>query len=209
MGRYSDSVCRLCRREGVKLFLKGTRCLSDKCAIHRREYPPGVHGQGRRRKPSDYGIQLREKQKVKRLYGVMENQFRILFHRAERAKGITGEQLLEYLECRLDNTLYRLNMASSRAQARQIVRHGQVYVNGRNTDIPSYTVRENDKIELRAGEKGLAEAKERFEIWKDRQVPEWLKLNQDQFSGEVVSRPKRSHIGNDIQEQLIVELYSK
>ena len=209
MARYVGPVCRLCRREGTKLFLKGIRCISDKCSISRREYAPGVHGRAMRRKKSDYGTQLRAKQRGKRIYGLFEEQFRNVFHRSERSKGITGEVLLSLLERRLDNVMYRLNFASSRPQGRQMVRHGFVHVNGRCVDIPSFQVNQKDRIEIKGKEKFLKEVKGRLETWKDRPTPQWLKVSGDTLTGEVVGMPVRSDIGGDIQEQLIVELYSK
>ncbi|MBI2871529.1 MAG: 30S ribosomal protein S4 [Candidatus Omnitrophica bacterium] len=208
MARHTGSVCRLCRREGVKLFLKGTRCHTDKCAITRREYAPGLHGKVRKKR-SDYGTQLREKQKVKRIYGLLETQFRNIFRSAARTKGVTGELLLSALERRLDNCVYRLNLAASRAQARQMVRHGFVHVNGRAVSIPSYLVSQKDRIEIKAKEQFLKAVKERLESWKDRPTPAWLKLDPAALTGEVLARPTRADVGGEIQEQLIVELYSK
>jgi len=209
MARHTGSVCRLCRREGVKLFLKGTRCITDKCAISKREYPPGQHGQGSRRKKSDYGTQLRAKQRVKRIYGLFEDQFRQAFFRAERTQGITGSNLLFILERRLDNVVYRMNIASSRAQARQMVRHGAITVNGRYVSIPSFQVSVHDKIKFIGAEKYTQALKDRLETWKDRTPPAWLKFDEESLSGEVIAQPTRSDIGGEIQEQLIVELYSK
>lgn len=207
MARYKDSVCRLCRREGAKLFLKGTRCVS-KCPFDKRPRTPGQHGQARR-KISDYGLQLREKQKVKRIYGILERQFRQYFKRASRSKGVTGEMLLQFLERRLDNVVYRLCFATSTQQARQMVRHGLVRLNGRKIDIPSYTVKKNDVIQLKVKEKMLKKIKDDIELTKDRGVPKWLKSDYDNLKGEVIELPQRDDVGFPIKEQLIVELYSK
>ena len=208
MARYSESVCRLCRREGMKLFLKGDRCFKDKCAIERRNYPPGQHGR-RRSKLLGYGIQLREKQKVKRIYGLLESQFRLAFARAERRKGITGANLLEELERRLDNVVYALGFAASRAQARQLVRHGHVAVNGRKVSIPSYRVSKGQVISIKERSRTNEQVKSSVETARARGVPSWLDLTAESFSGRVVELPKREDIKLPIQEQLIVELYSK
>ncbi|MGA7615438.1 MAG: 30S ribosomal protein S4 [Thermoanaerobaculia bacterium] len=208
MARYTDPVCRLCRREGMKLFLKGDRCFKDKCAIERRSYPPGQHGR-RRSKILGYGLQLREKQKVKRIYGVLERQFRLYFKEAERRTGITGENLLRQLEQRLDNVVYSLGFASSRAQARQLVRHGHVEVNGRKLNIPSYQVRKGDQIQVREKSRKNDQIRQAVETAAGRGVPVWIQLNAEQFSGSVLDVPKREDIRLPIQEQLIVELYSK
>ncbi|ADL06937.1 30S ribosomal protein S4 [Thermosediminibacter oceani] len=208
MARYTGPVCRLCRREGMKLYLKGERCYTPKCAIDRRGYAPGQHGQ-MKRKLSEYGLQLREKQKAKRIYGVLERQFKIYFEEAIRRKGVTGENLLRLLECRLDNVVYRLGFAKSRAQARQIVRHGHIEVNGRKVTIPSYQVREKDVIAVREKSRSLDFFKEMAEAGKGRIVPEWLSVNYDTLTGEVVRMPNREDIDVPIQEHLIVELYSK
>ena len=201
MARYSGPVCRLCRREGSKLFLKGSRCLSDKCAIERRNYPPGQHGRRRGRRPSDYQVQLREKQKVKRIYGVFERQFRKYFKEAAQRRGITGEALLIGLERRLDNVVYRTGLALSRAHARQIVRHGHIQVNGGRVDIPSYQTSQGAKknVEIKMAAEN-ATAVER---------PNWLQADLDSLEGRVVQLPTRADLDIDIQEQLIVELYSK
>jgi len=208
LARYSESVCRLCRREGMKLFLKGDRCFKDKCAIERRNYPPGQHGR-RRSKLLGYGIQLREKQKVKRIYGLLESQFRLAFARAERRKGITGANLLEELERRLDNVVYALGFAASRAQARQLVRHGHVAVNGRKVSIPSYRVSKGQVISIKERSRTNEQVKSSVETARARGVPSWLDLTAESFSGRVVELPKREDIKLPIQEQLIVELYSK
>ena len=208
MARYSESVCRLCRREGMKLFLKGDRCFKDKCAIERRNYPPGQHGR-RRSKLLGYGIQLREKQKVKRIYGLLESQFRLAFARAERRKGITGANLLEELERRLDNVVYSLGFAASRAQARQLVRHGHVAVNGRKVSIPSYRVSKGQVIAIKQRTRVNEQVKASVETARARGVPSWLDLTPEEFAGRVVELPKREDIKLPIQEQLIVELYSK
>ena len=208
MARYTDPVCRLCRREGMKLFLKGDRCFKDKCAIERRAYAPGQHGR-RRSKVLGYGVQLREKQKVKRIYGLLERQFRLYFQRAERKVGITGENLLRQLELRLDNSVYSLGFASSRAQARQLVRHGHIEVNGKKINIPSYQVRKGDGIQVREKSRKNNQIVQAVETATGRGVPSWLALNAEQFQGTVSDLPKREDIRLPIQEQLIVELYSK
>lgn len=208
MARYSDPVCRLCRREGMKLFLKGDRCFKDKCAIERRNYAPGQHGR-RRSKVLGYGLQLREKQKVKRIYGVLERQFRLYFQRAARKTGVTGENLLRQLELRLDNTVYSLGFAASRPQSRQLVRHGHIEVNGKKVNIPSYQVRKGDVIQVREKSRKNDQIRQAVETATGRGIPAWLELNADQFRGAVVDLPKREDIRLPIQEQLIVELYSK
>jgi len=209
VARYNDSVCRLCRREGMKLFLKGERCYTDKCAFDRRGYPPGQHGQ-RRIKFSDYGIQLREKQKVRRIYGVSERQFRNYFAKADRQKGITGANLLILLERRLDNAIYRLGFATSRQEARQLVGGGHFAVNGRTVSIPSYLVKPNDVIEVKEKSKGLQRIKEAVEGMARRGMPQWLALEKDTLKGMVKGWPDRTELTTPpIQEQLIVELYSK
>ncbi len=208
MARYTESVCRLCRREGMKLFLKGDRCFKDKCAIERRNYPPGQHGR-RRSKLLGYGIQLREKQKVKRIYGLLESQFRLAFVRAERRKGITGANLLEELERRLDNVVYALGFAASRAQARQLVLHGHVTVNGKKVSIPSYRVGKGQVVAIKEKSRTNEQIKASVETARARGVPAWLDLTPESFSGKVMELPKREDIKLPIQEQLIVELYSK
>lgn len=208
MARYIDSVCKLCRREGMKLFLKGERCLSDKCAFERRSYGPGQHGQ-RQRKQTEYGLRLREKQKVKRIYGLLEKQFRNYYHRAARQKGITGENLLRLLERRLDNVVYRLGLAHSRKQARQLVRHNHLLVNGRKVNIPSYIVNQGDKVAVKEKSRRLEAFLTALERVDARGVPAWLEIDREQARGVVLSLPAREDIDQDIQEQLIIELYSK
>lgn len=208
MAKYSGPSCRLCRREGVKLFLKGTRCVSDKCAFTRREKMPGQHGQTRS-KLSDYGVQLREKQKVKRIYGVLEKQFKLYFQMAERSKGVTGEKLLELLERRLDNVIFRLNLASSRAWARILVKHGHIKVNNKKVDIPSFLVKESDTVELEKKDNIAKLAKDNLEILKDKTIPSWLNLDKENLKATVLRLPKKEDVGFPIKEQLIVELYSK
>jgi small subunit ribosomal protein S4 len=208
LARYTKSVCRLCRRENLKLFLKGERCYTEKCAIERRNYPPGQHGQNRR-KFSDYGSQLREKQKVKRLYGILENQFRNTFKEADRRKGITGEILLSLLERRLDNTVYRLGFANSRNEARQLVKHSHFLVNQTKVNIPSYLIKPGDIIQLREKSKKVVRILESLEGVARRGVPQWLELDKEQLKGSVKALPTREDITIPIQEKLIVELYSK
>jgi small subunit ribosomal protein S4 len=208
VARYTDSVCRLCRREGLKLFLKGERCYTDKCAIDRRPYPPGQHGQARA-KFTDYGLQLREKQKVKRIYGVLERQFRLYYHRAEQAKGVTGHNLLRFLERRLDNAVYRLGFASTRTEARQLVRHGHFRINGRKADVPSMLVRAGDTIEVRERSREIGRIKESLEGVVRRGVPAWLELDAKAMKGTVKQMPAREDVTMPIQENLIIELYSK
>ena len=208
MGRYNGAVCRLCRREKMKLFLKGSRCYTPKCAVERREYVPGMHGQGRQ-KLSDYGVQLREKQKVKRIYGVLERQFKFYFKKASRSKGVTGATLLILLERRLDNVIFRMGLAASRAEARQIVRHGHVHVNGRAVNIPSFAVEVGDAVNAKPSEKMAQRFKELAEQQKDQTRPAWLQLEPSQFKATIKKMPERSDVQMPIQEQLIVELYSK
>ena len=208
MARYNQSVCRLCRRENLKLYLKGERCYSDKCAVDRRSYPPGQHGQGRV-KFSNYALQLREKQRVKRMYGVLEKQFRNFFERAERMKGITGTNLLLLLESRLDNLVYRLGFANSRNEARQLVRHSHFLVDQKKVSIPSYVVKVGGVIELREKSRKIARISEALESVARRGVPSWLELEKDHFRGRLVSLPAREDLTMPIKEQLIVELYSK
>jgi small subunit ribosomal protein S4 len=208
LARYKDSVCRLCRRENLKLFLKGERCYTDKCAIERRNYPPGQHGQARK-KFSEYSIQLREKQKVKRLYGLLEDQFRRTFAEAARTKGITGETLLVLLERRLDNVVYRLGFASSRPEARTLVRHGHVLVNGKKVNIPSFTVRVGDVVSVKEKSRQATRVLSAMENVQRRGVPDWVELDRDTYSGRIKLLPTRSDITMPINEKLIVELYSK
>ncbi|HEX9787057.1 MAG TPA: 30S ribosomal protein S4 [Candidatus Binatia bacterium] len=208
MARYTESVCRLCRRENLKLFLKGERCYTDKCAIERRNYPPGQHGQGRP-KFSEYSIQLREKQKVKRMYGLLEKQFRRTFAEANRIKGITGETLLILLERRLDNVAYRLGFASSRAEARTLVRHGHLLVNGKKVNIPSYTVRAGDVISVKEQSRQMGRVLSAMEGAQRRGVPDWAEVDREAISGRIKILPSRGDITMPINEKLIVELYSK
>ncbi|MBE3576763.1 MAG: 30S ribosomal protein S4 [Limnochordales bacterium] len=209
MARYIGSVCALCRREGLKLYLKGERCYTPKCAIERRNYPPGQHGQGRKRE-TEYGIHLREKQKLRRIYGVLERQFRRYYEKAARQRGITGVALLQALEMRLDNVVYRLGIASSRPQARQLVRHGHIAVNGKKVSIPSYEVRPGDVVSVREGSRELAVIKQNVEAARGRGVPEWLELSSDGYEGRVLAKPTREQISDvPVQENLIVEFYSR
>jgi len=209
LSRYSGPVCRQCRRENAKLFLKGDRCYTDKCALERRNYAPGQHGQ-RRTKVSDYGTQLREKQKVKRTYGLQEKQFRLYFAKADRMKGVTGENLLVLLERRLDSAIYRLGFSVSRAQARTLVRHGHFQVNGRKVNIPSYLVRPNDVVTLREKSREVACINESLDSVMRRGLPSWVELERDTFKGTIKTLPVRSELTMpEFQEQLIVELYSK
>ncbi|MGE0456329.1 MAG: 30S ribosomal protein S4 [Vicinamibacteria bacterium] len=211
MARYIGSVCRLCRREGMKLFLKGDRCFTEKCAIEKRNYAPGQHGKGGRIKSKlqGYGLQLREKQKAKRLYGMLEGQFSLFFDRASQEKGVVGEKLLQKLERRLDNVVYRLGFGSSRAQARQLVRHGHVRVNQRKVDIPSFQVRVGDVLSLASRATKNETVQAAVEAVKGRGVPKWLELDSAEMKGKVLSLPARDDVNFPIQEQLIVELYSK
>ena len=208
MARYLGPVCRLCRREGMQLYLKGDRCYTDKCAIDRRHYPPGQHGQ-RRSKVSDYGTQLREKQKVRRIYGVLEKQFSSYFEKAERQKGVTGTNLLVLLERRLDNVAYRLGFANSRSQARQLVRHNLILVNGNKVNLPSYLVRKGDVVQTTEKGRAVAFIKDAMEAVARRGTPSWLEFTKDEGKGRVIMFPSREDITMPIQEHLIVELYSK
>jgi small subunit ribosomal protein S4 len=208
MARYSGAVCRLCRREGVKLYLKGERCYSDKCAIDRRAYAPGQHGQGRK-KVSEYGTQLREKQKARRVYGILERQFRGYYVEAARRKGITGENLLQILESRLDNVVYRLGFAASRPEARQLVRHGHFTVNGHRVDIPSYLTKPGDVIAVHASSLDSAKIKELLEAAESRTVIGWLERDLGTKSGRVNRMPARDEIDIPVAEQMIIELYSR
>jgi small subunit ribosomal protein S4 len=209
MARYIGPVCRLCRREGMKLFLKGERCYTEKCAIEKRNFAPGQHGKTRKAKLAGYGLQLREKQKVKRVYGVLEDQFRRYFEAAERTRGITGETLLQLLERRLDNVVYRLGLATSRPQARQMVRHGHFLVNGRKVDIPSYSTKPGDVITVLGRTQKSTLVEHAIEEVKGRGIPEWLTFDAGTTTGRVMSVPTRAQINLPVQEQLIVELYSK
>ena len=208
MARYTDAVCRLCRREGTKLFLKGDRCFSAKCGIERRAYPPGQHGQGRTRF-SDYGVQLREKQKVKRMYGLLEKQFAQTMQRASRMKGVAGENLLMLLERRLDNVVFRMGFATSRAEARQMLRHGHFLVDGRKAQTPSIQLRPGAKVEVRERSRKIARIAGALDALEGRSVPQWLEIDKDAFTGTVKALPTREDITLPIQEQLIVELYSR
>ena len=209
MARYNGPVCRLCRREGMKLFLKGERCYTEKCAIEKRNMPPGQHGRLRKAKMVGYGVQLREKQKVKRIYGVLEDQFRRYFEQADRTRGgITGETLLQLLERRLDNVVYRMGLGTSRAQARQLVRHGHFLVNGKRVDVPSYSLKSGDTVVVRETSRQNPTILHATEEVKGRGIPEWLSL-EGELGGKVVSMPTREQINLPVQEQLIVELYSK
>ncbi len=209
MARRIGSMCRLCRREGIKLFIKGTRCVSAKCSFDKRGYSPGQHGQRRRTKVSDYGMQLREKQKVKRIYGVLEKQFRGYFQKSEKQKGVTGEILLQMLERRLDNVVFRSCFAASRAQARQIVKHNGITVNGSKVNIPSYLIRKDDVITLKIKEEDKKKIEEAIKVNKDRGLPKWINLDEGKLSATVLSLPDREDVAFPIEEQLIVELYSK
>lgn len=209
MGRYTDSVCRQCRREGEKLFLKGDRCYSEKCSVERRPYAPGMHGQGRRQKLSEYGLQLREKQKMRRTYGILEKQFRRYFEKAERQKGITGENLFILIERRLDNIVYRLGFASSRKEARQLVTHGHFTVNGKKATIPSMLLRVGDEIQVRQKSASSSKFEEMKEQAAYKTPPEWLSVNVENLTGTVLAYPTREQIDTPVNEQLIVELYSR
>jgi small subunit ribosomal protein S4 len=208
LARYKESVCRLCRREGLKLFLKGDRCYSDKCAFERRNYAPGDHGQIRR-KYSDYGVQLREKQKLKRMYGLLERQFRGYFEKADRQKGITGTNLLLFLERRLDNMVFRIGFANSRNEARQLVRHNHFLVNGKPVNIPSYLVGVGSEIQVKEKSRKVGKILEAMETVARRGIPQWLELDKDNFKGVVKTLPSREELVMPVQEQLVVELYSK
>lgn len=208
MARYIGPLCRLCRRENTKLFLKGERCFKDKCALERRNYPPGQHGQGRI-KISDYGLQLREKQKLSRMYGLLERQFRNYFEKAERMKGITGENLIQLLERRLDNVVYRLGFASSRNEARQMVRHGHFIVNGKKVTIPSYLVHQSDVIELAENSRKIQKIADSISNVEAKGMPSWLQLEKENFRGRVIHLPTKEEIILPVQEQIVVEFYSK
>ena len=209
MARYRGPVCRLCRREGEKLFLKGDRCATEKCAYERRAYAPGEHGRDRRLRVTNYGLQLREKQKARRIYGIMERQFRNYFYEAARMPGVTGENLLQILETRLDNMVYRLGFAPSRPAARQLVKHGHFHVNGRKADVPSYRVRPGDVISVKEDSKNLVTIQGAVESRGLRGLPEWLESNTKALQGRLVQMPSRESIPTSVQEDLIVELYSK
>ena len=209
MARYIGPVCRLCRREGMKLFLKGERCYTEKCAIEKRNFAPGQHGKTRKAKLAGYGLQLREKQKVKRIYGVLEDQFRGYFEEADRSKGITGVTLLQLLERRLDNVIYRLGLSTSRSQARQLARHGHFLINGKKVDIPSYSLKQGDVVTILGRSQKNVTIEHAIQEVKGRGIPEWLSFDGGALSGRVVSIPTREQINLPVQEQLIVELYSK
>jgi small subunit ribosomal protein S4 len=209
LARYTDAVCRLCRREGMKLFLKGTKCFSDKCPIEKRNFAPGQHGKDRKAKIVGYGLQLREKQKAKRMYFTQETQFRNYFEKAARMKGVTGAVLLQQLERRLDNVVQRLGFGTSRRQARQLVRHGHVYVDGRKVNIPSYQVSVGEEIAIKEGSRKLAVVEQAKEFASHQPAPAWLEIDRDNYKGKVLSLPKREEIQLPVNEQLIVELYSK
>ena len=209
MARYTDPVCRLCRREGIKLFLKGPKCFTDKCPLEKRNFAPGQHGKDRKAKVVGYGLQLREKQKTKRMYFAQETQFRNYFEKAARSKGVTGEILLQQLERRLDNVVYRIGLGISRRQARQLVRHGHIQVDGRKVNIPSYEVSVGEEIAVREGSRKLAILELAKEFASHQSAPTWLEINRDNYSGRVLSLPKREEIQLPVNEQLIVELYSK
>ncbi|HET8760092.1 MAG TPA: 30S ribosomal protein S4 [Nitrospiria bacterium] len=208
MGRYVGPVCRLCRREGTKLFLKGTRCYTDKCAVDRRGYAPGQHGQGRMR-TSEYSLQLREKQKLKRIYGLLERQFRGYFHRAERMKGITGENLLVLLERRLDNVMYRMGFGASRREARQLVLHGHCLVNGKKVNIPSFLVLPGATVSIHESSRGLLPIQKALEAVDGRGIPSWLEVDKTHCTGRVKELPTKEEIALPVNEQLVVELYSR
>ena len=209
MGRYIGPVCRLCRREGVKLYLKGERCYSPKCAMERRPYPPGQHGQKRARRPSDYAVRLREKQKPRRIYGISERQFRNLFEEASKKKGVTGSVFLGLLESRLDNVVYRLGFAVSRRQARQLVRHGHITVNGRRVDLPSYRVRPGDEIAVAEKSRNLELIRQNLEAMKGRKVGPWLSLDVEGMKGKFLRLPDREDLALPVNEQLVIEFYSR
>jgi small subunit ribosomal protein S4 len=208
MARYTDALCRLCRRESEKLFLKGDRCYTDKCAVERRKYPPGQHGQ-RRKKQSDYAAQLREKQKAKEIYNVLERQFKKYFYIADKKKGVTGSNLLQLLESRLDNVVYRLGFTSNRRQARQLILHGHFNVNGRRVNIPSYLVKAGDSITVREESRQLVPFQENMAKAEHRAIPSWVQRDINNFSGKILNLPAMDDISLPVQEQLIVELYSK
>ena len=209
MARYTGSVCRLCRREGCKLFLKGDKCYSEKCTIGKRPTPPGEHGQARQRKMSEYGLQLREKQKAKRAYGVLENQFHRYFETAERMKGITGDNLMQLLERRLDNVIYRLGFGSSRPMARQLVNHGHIRVDGQKVDIASYLVKPGQTITVRERSRDMANFKDLREQGASKPIPKWLELDSENLTGKIAQMPQRDDIDLTVEENLIVEFYSR
>lgn len=209
MARYRGPVCKLCRREGTKLYLKGERCYTDKCALDKKAYVPGQHGPTRRAKQSEYGMQLREKQKARRMYGILENQFRRYFRRADQRKGVTGETLLQLLETRLDNVIYRMGLSGSRAEARQLVNHGHVLVNGKKTNVASYEVKPRDEITIKEKSRKSPRMQELKELAEGYSVPEWLEVDHENFQGRMVRVPGREEIDTPVEEHLIVELYSR
>jgi small subunit ribosomal protein S4 len=209
LARYTDAVCRLCRREGIKLFLKGTKCFSDKCPIEKRNFAPGQHGKDRKAKIVGYGLQLREKQKAKRIYFTQEGQFRNYFEKAARSRGVTGEKLLQQLERRLDNVVFRMGLATSRRQARQLVRHGHIEVSGRKVNIPSFEVNVGHEITVREGSRKLVMLEHAKDVASHQPSPTWLEIDRDNYKGRVTALPKRDEIQLPVNEQLIVELYSK
>ena len=209
MARYINAVCRLCRRQGEKLFLKGSKCNTQKCGVAKRPFAPGQHGAKNKPKLSNYGLQLKEKQKVKRIYGVLERQFRRYFDTASKTKGVTGKILLQLLERRLDNVIFRMGIGTSRAQARQIVRHNFIHVNSERVNIPSFLIAKDDIIQIQAKEKAMKKLKENLELSKDRTIPSWLEFNVGELKAKVLRLPEKDDIGGEIKEQLIVELYSK
>lgn len=209
MARRTEPACRLCRREGIKLFLKGIRCTGDKCAIERRNYVPGMHGKDQRTKLSNYGLQLREKQKAKKIYGMMERQFRLYFYQAVRKRGVTGENLIQLLERRLDSAVYRLLLVTSRAEARQLVRHGAILVNQRKVNVPSFLIKEGDVVEVLKKEHVTKRIQATLEMLKDRTIPGWLELDKATLKAKVLRLPTKSDAGIPVEESQIVELYSK
>jgi len=209
LARYTDSSCRLCRREGLKLFLKGDRCYSEKCSFERRGYAPGDHGQMHKKQRSDYGVQLREKQKLKRLYGLLEKQFRGYFEKADQQKGITGTNLLIFLERRLDNMIFRMGLANSRVEARQLISHGHFLINGKPVNIPSYLLKAGDEVSVKEGSRKITRVLEAMETVARRGVPHWLELDKENFKASIKMLPVREDLTMPVQEQLVVELYSK
>ena len=209
MARYTDSSCRLCRREGLKIFLKGDRCYSEKCSFERRGYAPGDHGQMHKKQRSDYGVQLREKQKLKRLYGLLEKQFRGYFEKADQQKGITGTNLLIFLERRLDNMIFRMGLSNSRVEARQLISHGHFLINGKPVNIPSYLLKAGDEVSVKEGSRKITRVLEAMETVARRGVPHWLELDKENFKASIKMLPVREDLTMPVQEQLVVELYSK
>jgi len=209
LARYTDSSCRLCRREGLKLFSKGDRCYSEKCSFERRDYVPGDHGQAHKKQRSDYGVQLREKQKLKRLYGLLEKQFRGYFEKADQQKGITGTNLLIFLERRLDNMIFRMGLANSRVEARQLISHGHFLINGKPVNIPSYLLKAGDEVSVKEGSRKITRVLEAMETVARRGVPHWLALDKENFKASIKLLPVREDLTMPVQEQLVVELYSK